>query len=415
MIENNPPLARLHGIALLALCVAAATARTGLPEDWPQFRGPDGQGVSSETGLPTEFSEKTIAWKVPLPGPGPAGPIVVDGTVIVTAASGSLQQRLHVLGIDAATGATRWQRDLWATGSTVHNGFGGVAASTPASDGKRVFALFSSNDLVCFDLNGNLQWYRGLGFESPRARNDVGMASSPLVAGDTLVVQLENPGASFATGLDLSTGETKWRVELESGGCWTTPTFWKGKTAAENLVVLQSRVGLIALDPQNGKEVWTFNQPCSSISSTTAWDDYLFSPISGLTALRRTSAAIGFEPVWQEQRLGPANVSPVVYQGRVYTLKSAGILVCGDAATGKMIWQLRLKGKFWGTPAIGDGHLYAADYDGSVQIVRLGKQSGEIVGQRRIDGEVLASPAISGGAVYFRSGMHLWKIARGGL
>ena len=103
MIEDNPPLARLHGIALLALCVAAATARTGLPEDWPQFRGPDGQGVSSETGLPTEFSEKTIAWKVPLPGPGPAGSIVVDGTVIVTAASGSLQQRLHVLGIDAAT------------------------------------------------------------------------------------------------------------------------------------------------------------------------------------------------------------------------------------------------------------------------------------------------------------------------
>ncbi len=399
-------------VGAIGLCLAAIACLTAQAEDWPQFRGPAGQGVSSETGLPTEFSEKTVAWKVPLPGSGPAGPIVVDGTIVVTAASGSRQERLHVLGIDALSGKTRWQRTLWATGSTACNRFGGVAASTPAGDGRLVFALFSSNDLVCLDLDGNLKWYRGLGFESPRSRNDVGMASSPLVAGNCLVVQLENPGVSFAAGLDKSTGETKWRIELESGGCWTTPALWKGKTAADDLVVLQSRVGLIALEPETGKQVWKLDQPCSSISSTTAWNDYLLSPIRGLTALRRESDAGGFEPAWQEQRLGPANISPVVHEGRVYTIKSAGILVCGDAATGKVIWQLRLKGPIWGTPAIGDGHLYAANHDGLVQIVQLGKDGGKLVSTGQLDGTVLASPAISGKAVFFRSDSHLWRLSK---
>ncbi|NUQ61711.1 MAG: PQQ-binding-like beta-propeller repeat protein [Pirellulales bacterium] len=384
--------------------------RIAFAADWPQFRGPGSRGVSSETGLPTEFSEKTVAWKVPLPGPGPASPIVVDGTVIVTAAGGPRQERLHVLGIDAANGRTRWQRTLWATGPTVCNGFGGVAASTPASSGRLVFALFSSNDIACFDIDGNLQWYRALGYESPRTRNDVGMAASPLIAGDTIVVQLENPGVSFATGLDTSTGETRWRVDLESGGCWTTPALWQGKSAAEDLVVLQSRVGLTAHEPQSGKQVWRLEQPCSSISSTTACGEYLFAPINGLTALRYSLQSKGFEPIWQEQRLGPANICPVVHEGRVYVTKSAGIVVCGDAATGKVLWQLRLKGPFWGTPAIGDGHLYAANHDGLVQIVRLGKDSGELVSTGQIDSGVLASPAISGGAVYFRTNTHLWKI-----
>ncbi len=396
-----------------ALLLTALVCRPGRCDDWPQFRGPGGQGVSLEKNLPTDFSEETVDWKVPLPGPGPASPIVVGGKVIVTAASGSRQQRLHIMGIDAASGETCWQRTLWATGPVVYNRFGGVAASTPASDGKVVFALFSSNDLVCLDLNGNLKWLRGLGYENPRTRNDVGMASSPLVAGDTVIVQLENPGESFAAGLDTSTGATRWRIDLESGGCWTTPVLWRGKARAEDLVVLQSRSRLSAHEPQSGKQVWSYDQPCSSISSTTAWRDYLFAPIGGLTALRRSALPQGVEPAWRERRLGPANVSPVVDKGRVYTIKSAGVLACGDAATGRTAWQLRLpgRGRIWATPAIADGHLYVVNHDGLVQIVRLGEDGGEVVSTGQVDGSVLASPAIADGAIYFRTETHLWKIA----
>jgi outer membrane protein assembly factor BamB len=396
--------------------LAAIVCRPGWCGDWPRFCGPGGRGCSPEKNLPTEFSDETVAWKVPLPGPGPASPIVVGGKVIVTAASGSRQQRLHVVGIDAASGRTCWQRTLWATGPVVHNAFGGVAASTPVSDGKFVFALFSSNDLVCLDLNGNLQWLRGLGYENPRTRNDVGMASSPIVAGDTVIVQLENPGVSFAAGLDTSTGATRWRVDLESGGCWTTPVLWTGTTPADDLVVLQTRSGLTAHEPQSGKQVWSYGQSCSSISSTTAWRDYLFAPIDGLTALRRNGASQGVEPAWHQSSLAPANVSPVVDDGRLYTIKSAGVLACADAATGKTLWQLRLqRGRtgIWATPAVADGHLYAVNHDGLVQIVRLDEDAGHVVSTGQIDSGVLASPAIAEGAVYFRTNTHLWKMACG--
>ena len=163
--------------------------------DWRQFRGPDSSGVSGEKKLPTHLGAKeNLAWKAPLPGTGPSGPIVVAGRVFVTAATGPHQERLHLLAFDAATGKLRWHRQLSATGQTVCNPFGGVAIPTPASDGKRVFAFYSSNDLACFDLDGNLLWFRGLAYERPLTRNDVGMGSSPLVVGDTVVVQMEEPG-----------------------------------------------------------------------------------------------------------------------------------------------------------------------------------------------------------------------------
>jgi len=178
--------------------------------DWRQFRGTDNRSVSREKGLPTEFGEgKNVAWKVPLPGRGPSSPIVVDGSVVVTCSSGPRHDRLHVLLFDAATGKVKWHRQLWATGHCVHHAFGAVATPTPASDGERIFAFYSSNDLACFDLDGNLLWFRGLAYDHPTTRNDVGMGSSPLVVGDTVIVQCQNQGESFAAGIDTATGETR--------------------------------------------------------------------------------------------------------------------------------------------------------------------------------------------------------------
>lgn len=388
-------------------------AAAGLGADWPQFRGPEARGASAETGLPLTVSEaENVAWKAALPGPGPSSPIVVDGVVMVTAASGPRQERLHVLAFDAATGHARWQRTIWATGPTVCASFGGVAASTPVSDGRRVYALFSSNDLLCFDLDGNLKWLRGLSLESPLTRNDLGMASSPLVAGDTVVVQLASPGESFAAGLDAQTGRTRWKRPLENDACWTTPVLWKGSPGEDDAVVLQTESGLAGLEPLTGKELWTHAAPCSTISSATPAGDWLFVPAEGLTALKRAAEGAGLEPVWKESRLRMENVSPVVEGGRVYVIKSPGILVAGDTATGRVLWQLRLKGPIWATPAVADGHLYTISHAGLVQVVRLGAERGEVVASAQFDGDALASPAIAGGAVYFRTRTSLWKIAK---
>ena len=399
----TPTLSRRGRGPRLAMAAIAVLLFCG--SDWLQFRGSDNTSVCGEKDLPLRFGPQDhLTWKVPLPGSGPSGPIVVRGRVVVTAASGPTQDRLHVLALDAASGKVLWQRQLWATGSTIHNPFGGVAANTPASDGRRIFALFSSNDLVCFDLDGNLQWLRGLSYECPMARNDVGMASSPLVVGGTVIVQVQNAGESFVAGIDTSTGQTRWRLDREQDPIWSSPTVLRGKTPADDLVLLQSRSNFTAHDPATGQVRAVYDHWCDTIASATTCDDRVFLPAAGIHALRldRQTGKLSF--LWSQPRLRGGNSSPLACDGRIYVIKDASILVCGDASDGRVVWQLRLKGPIWATPVLAGGDLYAVNQDGLVQTVRLGTS--------RIDPGVLASPAVADGAIYFRCPQTLWKISK---
>ncbi len=382
--------------------------------DWRQFRGTENNSVSPEKNLPVTFADdeqqrRNVAWKVPLPGKGKSSPIVVGGRVMVTCSSGPRQDRLHVICFDAATGKELWHRQLWATGHTVCNPFGAVAVPTPASDGELVFVFYSSNDLACFDLDGNLRWFRGLAYECPTTRNDVGMGSSPLVVGDVVIVQLENQGESFAAGVEKTTGRTRWRIPRDHDAIWSSPTLLKGERP---LVLLQGRDRLSAYDPATGKRVWDYEASCHTIASVTTCGSRVYLPALGLHALQYDPARGEVKPAWHEQRLRSGNsASPVVDDGRCYTIKPPGILVCGDAEDGRVVWQLRLKGPFWATPVAADGQLYCVNHRGLVQVVQLGKE-GKLVGTSRIDPGILASPAVAGGAIYFRSDQYLWKVAR---
>jgi outer membrane protein assembly factor BamB len=391
-------------VVLSCACVCAGA-------DWRHFRGTDNTSVSDDKNLPTRFGPtENVAWKAPLPGTGPSSPIVVAGRVIVTAATGPRQERLHVLCFDAASGKLRWERRLWATGATLCNPFGGVAASTPASDGRLVFAFFSSNDLACFDLDGNLQWLRGLGYESPTARNDVGMASSPLVVGKTVIVQLEGTGKSFVTGIDAATGQTRWQIDRPWEPTWTSPTLLRTKSASEEIVLVQSRSRLTGIEPRTGKTVFDHEAGCSTLSSPATVGDRIYVASDRLTALRYDPAARSVGVLWAKPGLSCKNISPVVYDGRVYTIRDSGILFCGDASSGEILWKTRLKDPVWATPVIAGGRLYAVSYDGTVYVVDLGKE-GALVGKGEIDSGILASPAVADGAIYFRSNRFLWRIA----
>jgi outer membrane protein assembly factor BamB len=382
-----------------------------LGADWLQFRGSDNRGVAENEKLPAKFGpEENVAWKVALPGDGVCGPIVIGDRVIVTASSGAvLQDRLHVLCFETKTGKQLWHRQFWATGRPHHHPTSANAAPTPASDGQRIFAFYSSNDLICLDLEGNLLWYRGLGLDYPKTGNDVGMSASPLVVGDTVVVQVECQGDSFAAGLDTATGENRWRVERPHAANWVSPAALR-RPDGKHAVLLQSGDGLIAHDAATGKELWSYDASCAGIPSLTTVGDRIFLPAGGLTVLDAPAGTSSPTRVWESNKVAPGNASPVLDGDRLYVLNKAGVMTCADAKTGDILWQTRLKGTFWATPVIAGGYAYCANQDGDCLIVKLGDK-GELVHTAAFGEPFFGTPAAAGGALYLRSEKTLWKMA----
>ncbi|HIF00811.1 MAG TPA: pyrrolo-quinoline quinone [Planctomycetes bacterium] len=379
--------------------------------DWRQFRGNDANSIAQGENLPTELSGGSIAWKVELPGRGLSGPIAVDQQVFLTASSGYSQDRLHILSIDAETGETQWERQFEATGRTGCHPKMCMATPTPASDGERVFAFYSSSDLICTDLAGNLQWYRGFGAEYRNASNSLGMSSSPIVIGSTVIVQAESEAEAFAAGVDTVTGETKWKIDRPRKANWTSPTILPAANGRPALALLQSSAGLSAVDPETGNVVWTFGNGASTIPSSLVVDGTVVIPSNGLTTIRPSSDGTTFEDVWKSSNLGPSTPSPVVINGLTITVNSAGALSAGDMATGKRLWQLRLKGKFSGTPLASNGHLFFFNEAGYAFVVRPEREKGEIVSELDLAETILCSPAASDNALYVRSDGHLWKFS----
>ncbi len=405
-------LARYTTILVAALLSALALSpAVAVAADWLQFRGSFGNGVAHDSQVPTEWDdERHIAWKAPLPGKGPASPIVVGENIVVTSSSGPQQEMLHVLCLDALTGEKRWERRFWATGRTLCHPTSANAAPTPASDGELIFAFFSSNDLVCLDLEGNLKWFRGLAYDYPKAGNDIGMASSPLVIGDTVVVQVENQGNSFAEGLDRETGLTKWHLDREPVSNWSSPMALRGASPEEDLVVLQSPDGVSTHDADTGEEFWKFDGECSSVPSLVCEQGVLYVPSQGMMALRPASEGGETDILWQAS-VAPGNASPLIFQDSLFVLNRGGVLTSSNAASGDVQWRLRLGGTFWASPVVAGSHLYFVNQEGKVFIVSTGGSEGEIVSEYELGETVLASPAVGDDALYIRSNGHLWKIA----
>lgn len=402
----------MRAIALSLMCFMATTS--AYAEDWRGFRGENGSGVSREAGLPVSWSAtENIAWKAKLPGRGLSSPIVVGDRIFVTCSSGFRHDRLHVVCLNANDGNVRWERQFTATGRTMTFPKICNATPSPTSDGKRVFALFSSNDLVCLDLDGNLQWYRGLTYDHPNVSNSLGMASSPVVIGDTLVAQVENDSQSLATGVDVATGLSRWTIERPKKANWTSAVALRSEDANDNdLVLLQSSAGIAAIDPVTGKGAWTYDDGASTIPSSVISDGVVYIPSKGVTALRPPRGSANPEVIWRAGKLNPATASPIVYDGRIYTINGAGVLSAADLKTGEEKWKLRLEGPFSGTPIIADGVIYVFNEKGVGHVVKPGDTAGEIIASNDLGEMFLCTPAVSGGAIYIRSDSTLWKIAK---
>jgi outer membrane protein assembly factor BamB len=374
--------------------------------DWPQFRGPGGRGISTETDLPLAWSkDRGIRWSVELPGRGLSSPVIVGGRLFLTACTGPSQERLHVLAFDAKTGKPLWQRQFSATGSTQCNNKTSMAAPTPVADAGRVFALFATGDLAATDPDGNLLWYRSLVGDYPTIGNNVGMAASPVLHKDALLVAMENVGESFVGAIDARTGRNLWKRERPSKINWTTPFVAEhgGRTEA----LFQSPGGLTAFDPMTGSRLWSYDSGMATIPSPVSAEGVVIVPGGTSVALRpgRESA----EKAWDSKAVNVGTPSPTIHDGKVYAVNDQGFVVCADLKTGAELWKARTKGKCSASPVIAGDRLYLVSDAGETTVLKLGAEA-ETLSVNALEDPMQASPAVWGGAIYLRSDKRLYCV-----
>jgi outer membrane protein assembly factor BamB len=393
---------------LLATVISPAPAA-----DWPQFRGPSSTAVAPHAELP---AQPKIDWSIPLPGRGLSSPIIVGDRLYVTCSSGARQERLHLLCLSTTSGAPVWERQLRATGRTMSHPKTSIAACTPCSHDGRVFAIWSSNDVAAFDVDGNLLWVRGLTADYPNASNSLGMASSPIVIGETLVVVIENDSESYSLGIDVKTGRNLWRLERPKAANWTSPVPLPMADAAGPAVLLQSSKGLLAVDPASGSRLWEYTEGASTMSSSAVAGGVVYTPSNGLTAL--TPPASGGTPtqLWRSTQTKPSTISPLVLNGRVYSINGAGVIAVVDAATGANCWKLRVKGPFSASPVAAGDRLLVVSEKGVVQIIDTAGLQGAVLGELQLplkaekEELILGTPSISGKHMFLRSDSTLWRL-----
>ncbi|MEO1614620.1 MAG: PQQ-binding-like beta-propeller repeat protein [Planctomycetota bacterium] len=413
------PMVLRLGYSFLAVVLATACCQLHAG-DWLGFRG-DGRSFAPEAETPIEFdaeSGKNIAWRVDTAGRGISGPLVIGDKVFVTGCGGEDERDLYVEAFSASSGDLLWSRPMRATGRPFTHPTSSNASPTPASDGERIFALFSSCDLICYDLEGHLLWYRALAVDHPKTGNDISMSSSPIVVDGVVIVQLENQGDSFAAGIDATTGEVLWSNERAASSNWSSPQRVENGDGPP-CVLMHNPSGTELVNPKDGSVVKRFEISGDGTASSTFASPYIIVPGDSTTAIRVTYDAEAPEAEqtqaeiqWESSRLRPQRCSPVASNDRLY-MGRGSVLMAGSISDGSVLWQTRLGklGSVWATPVLTQSGIYVVDSSGSVIVVKDTGDDGEVVAKNDLGENVLASPAVAGDAIFFRSETGLIKVA----
>ncbi len=383
--------------------------------DWPGYRG-DGSATAKAAKVPLEWSkEKNLLWQTTLPGKGPSSPVVVGDTVYITSNSGYKRDRLHVLAFDVASGKQRWERQLWATGGTECHPTTSMAAPTPTADTERVYALFATADLVCFDRLGNLVWYRPLAKEYPGITNQVGMASSPLLAGDALIVPMQNSGeTTFCLAVDPKSGKDLWKLPRKREVHWSTPSVMKHN--GQTLVLVQDDQALLALDAKTGKEAWRFSgiKPHDIVGPTTLGPDHVVVSGDGVALIKPGANDTTPQLVWKAEKLRLGYCTPIHHQGYLYALTNNGVLNCLDAKDGKQVWQHRLKGTFAACPVLAHDKILLVNEAGTTYVLDPTPKEAKVIATNNltVPDPMMGTPAVANGRIFLRSDSMLFCVGQ---
>ncbi len=401
-------------LSLSFLLVHATVSQGG---DWPGFRGTNGDGVSNDSGVPTQWDDSNnIRWKLDLPGRGFSSPIVIGKHVFVTAYSGEEDNvKRHLICVDRESGKTRWTKTVDGVSDGGDRGFSyhGQASHTPVSDGERVYVMFGSSGVLAYDLAGNNLWRQDLGNER-RAR--FGTASSPILHGDHLIVTAGAESESIRA-LDKKTGKEIWKTEASSlSQTYSTPIIAKNSEGDDELL-LSVAFEIWSLKIDSGKLRWYAETKVDNSACPTliARDGVVYA-IGGRSG-GRTAVRIGGKGdttddnvLWSES--GGAYVpSPVFHQGKLYWVNDRGIASCVDAKTGEVVGTKRLGGRFYASVVLIKDKLYAVSRFDGTYVLKADPEFEQIAHNKLSDeSDFSGSPAISNGQIFIRSDASLYCI-----
>jgi outer membrane protein assembly factor BamB len=384
-------------------------------DNWPGWRGPDGSGVTLETNLPVHWSKtQNVRWKTPLQGAGVSAPVVWGKHIFLTASDGRRNDRLHVYCYHRQDGKLLWHTRLFGTAPTDLFAPGGMAVPTPVTDGKQLYALFGTGDLVCLDFAGKPLWIRSLAQEYGPFRNRWGMASSPLLVNGLLIVQVDHWGQSYLLGMDVKTGVNRWKTNRDASVNWSSPLAVRVKDKRQ-IVVFGTRRAR-GYDAATGTELWKVaGLHFQCIPSPVSEGDMLFAASGeGVLAIQLDGSKGDLTEThvkWTSKRATPYTPSPVCYQGRLYLVADRGFATCLDAGSGKQLWKERMGEHFHASLLAGDGKVYFTSSEGVVRVVKAGSKF-ELLAENTLGEAVMASPAVSQGQIFIRGEKHLFCIGK---
>jgi outer membrane protein assembly factor BamB len=411
-----------HVFGLLLLVLVAAAGRGIAADDWPAFRGPTGQGHSTERGLPVEWSEShNIVWKIPIPGAGWSSPVVAGGKVWLTAAvpdrSGG---SLRALAYDASTGRELVNTEVFRIRSVNPlNPKNTRASPTPILDGERVYVHFGADGTAALTTRGEIVWKTRFEYESQH-----GDGGSPALYDDLLIISCDGDDVAFVVAVEKETGKVRWKTARRQPFAQAYSTPLVIRVGDRDQIISVGAYRAAAYEPSSGREIWHVNYPVrfpdgfSNVMRPVYGAGLLF--ISGgfnipsFIAVRPDGAGdvSRTHVAWTLLRGAPLTPSPLLVDNDLYIVSDNGIAQCLDARTGQTYWQRRLGGNYSASPVYADGRIYFLSEEGLATIVGPGHQFLELA-RNQLDGATLASIGISDGSVFIRSDTHLYRIGAG--
>jgi outer membrane protein assembly factor BamB len=387
-------------------------------ENWPNWRGARRDGTSVETNIPSKWTKtENVAWRVALPGPAGSTPIVWDKQIFLTSAEGD---NLVLISINT-DGKFLWKNVLGTGNSSVRGDEANLAAPSPTTDGKYVWAFAGSGDLACFDFAGNEIWKTNLQQRYGTFDLYFVMSSTPLLDGNRLYIQLLHTGAQLVLALDKTNGKEIWKHERpsdareESRHSYASPYLYRdGK---REFLLIHGSDYITAHKLTDGKEIWR----AGGLNSKDSYNPnfrFVTSPVATAGLIVVPSAKNGpvhainadSKPIWTLPKGTPDVPSPVIHDGILYLCRENGDLIAVDAKNGNQIYQERThQHRHRASPIYADGKIFLIARDGVATVVKAGRTF-QILSTNEIGEPISSSPVVSNGTLYLRSFQALYAI-----